>query len=298
MLRLLVAGLAATALAAGSAPASACSCQPPQPVTPQDGAAGVPRNAVVVVKTSEREEVGLLHAGDPVPVEVELSSPARDGVVSVLRPLELLEAGATYQVHIGGSVASSFTVGPAIDDQAPSFGGLRDLAVTRFRALDGCQSSCWSLEDGTNRILLEHAAVPDDVAYALYQVRTQDADAPFFERLVPRESWDDLREMTSDLCQPAESPPLEEDTTYCVRLTVFDQAGNPAGGEREVCGATDTCRFRDCPDVTADAVCEGTPAGDRGGCSAARGDAPVALVLLTLVALSRQRARVSARIRR
>lgn len=297
MRRVLLAVLVAAAVTGSSVPASACSCRPPAPVIPLDGAVGVPRNAVIVV-IAEQQEVGLFRDGEPVPFEVELTSPARYAVVRVLRPVALLEAGATYEVQIGGSVASAFTVGIAIDDEPPAFGGLRDLAVTRFRALDDCHSSCWSLEDGSDRILLEHDGVPDDVAYALYQVRTRDASSPFFERLVPRESWDDLGEMTSDLCHPAEAPPLEEGATYCVRLTVFDQAGNPAGADREVCGRTDTCWFRDCPDVTDDAICEGAPGGDGGGCRAARGDAPVALVLLVLLALCGQRARVSARMRR
>jgi len=282
-------------------PAEACTCGgAPQVLSPADGATDVPTNVVPVIDdvASYQQTVALTLREDGattevgVPFDVFTSALGTSGFV-VGRPGELAPL-TTYvlSLGVGGFVTSTrFTTGTARDDAPPSFAGLTGFVPEQQEypapALRECVNSCVLRVDGrVNRIRLQHGAGEGVIWYRL-QVREAEAAAPFYEAALEVGATDLIRPFVCGT-QP---PVLDPDRSYCARLTAHDAAGNTAGGEVEVCTATETCTARD---VDCLPVEECVPA-KHGGCAIARGSGAGACrlgpAILAVLAVLRRRGR-------
>ena len=110
----------------------ACSCMEPGAtffLQPEDGATGVPTNALVWVGGAQTR--GLFAGETQLPIEVldadEIVLPGTEGrlrslndTIDVFTPDLLLEADTTYTVRVGDQLISTFTTGSGVDDEAPS----------------------------------------------------------------------------------------------------------------------------------------------------------------------------------
>lgn len=251
----------------------ACSCPGEPLVRPEDGAVDVPLNARVLVLASWIGQVDLRRRDDAVNVVLSVEdSVARYGSTrSVLaRPLPGLDPETTYEVVLEGLtgqlVVSTFTTGSLRDDVAPEFTGATAIQPRRWRADGTYYSSCWTRDEGTDSVLVEHQAFGPDVAGAIMEVRRQGDPGPPWRTihpvplyavpwLAPGQSW-----LSSDLCGYTNAPDLDEPGSYCVRVTAFDLAGNVAGAGVETCGVSETCRLDDTVlGVTPSTPCDPTP---------------------------------------
>lgn len=184
-----------------------------------------------------------------------------------------------------GLTRSTFTTGDGPDDTPPAFGGLTTARFQRWRGDGSHRSSCWELEDGTDAVFADHAALPADVARIRIDVRRADEAEPFWTGMRPMPSiyapTPTLTTLSSDSCWDLGAPVLEAGERYCLRLTVYDAAGNMTDGG-ESCEASQTCALT--PDTWASPTTACVPPST-GGCTTAPGRTPPSLASLVILAL-------------
>lgn len=260
----------ALVLAALSLPATsfACSCMEPGAtffLQPQDGATGVPVNALVWVGAAQTR--GLFAGEDQLAIELldgdEVVLPGTEGrlrsvndTIDVFTPDLLLEADTTYTVRVGEQVISTFTTGSEVDDEAPAVPEEVHRSSWSDPAEPFATSSCgplpashgvsleWEMDGDTVLVLLDR----DELADVEGLSGTVPALAPFGSATLGNgfvcggDNWDDARHLAST----------------DVRYGSFDLAGNFSGWS-----ATE--------EVTV---------YNRAGCSAAGDTTPTALLVL------------------
>ncbi len=260
--------------------ACTCSASLGQLVIPEDGATDVAVNAQILV-------IGDQPAADLRPVDgvaVPVAETRWNRVFGgydedwlVLTPVAALDPSTTYIVSVSGVDQATFTTGAMADDQPPVFAGLEALTALVF-AGDG--SSCWTEEDALHALELGYDQLPSDLLYGVLTIRRESELEPF--ATVPvrnrpqNENFPEPRVMSTTRCGPT-PPALVVGETYCATLTAYDGAGNPAGGDQEVCAVAQACA----PIDTLYGACEPVPP-ESGACSAG-GPGLSALLLLVLL---------------
>lgn len=228
--------------------AEPCSCSTPETkISPADGSANVPLNAIVIAQLHES------------PILVELRLAATNEIVSMtfdLRgstffgtPIVPLQANTAYTVTVGNGgpnpTVAMFTTGDRIDEINPYFYGLTSVSFETMAYPvpdeDGsmCFSTCVVGADGRiSRIVMDYEPLPDDAVYAVLRVRRK--GGPVIE--LPLRSFDD-RVFGYSYCS-VRSPPLEPGAEYCAQLSVYDVTGKQNRQPDELCSVVATCAPR------------------------------------------------------
>ena len=272
--------------------AAACLCDGGtqlQLTYPEDGKTGVATNTIVLFVESEPSSraISLRAQGALEDLAVEAMRWS-DVIASASEEWTQLTAVAelapetAYEVVSDGEVVSTFITGTDRDDSPPLFPGLVDVELSRIPG-NGCD--CWE-RDVLDQIRLTYDEPPAETVYAVLEVRRPGESEPFYSiplrRRAPGTPYESARLLESTLCGPR-PPVLEPEAEYCATLTVFDGAGNRAGGDQEVCNAVAACAERELPCMLE--VC--VPAASDGcGCGATRPRASWGLLGLVLVGSS------------
>ncbi len=286
----LIAGLGLAALALAPAPARACDDDGLfylDAVWPADGATGVPRDGVLVLRgqTVSIDGPTVTVERDGLPVDGTTSAWAQG--VFVWRAAAPLEAGAAYHVTIAdssGTVALDFTTG---SDLAPSpvAPTLTDLALEQYRlelqecaVVAGCSCEKWTTVGHEDRMRLS-ATLPAPPApfgdFTLVALEIAAGPDLFPANMVHVQPWSDPPALDFGV---AGTWPSDQ---VCIRAAALDPLGGRADGPVA------------CLDI-GDVNTPPPPDEATGGCATTQpGLAPLAL--LVLASLSRRRRRPRAR---
>jgi hypothetical protein len=309
VVRVVVAGLAAlAAFVAHGQPSHACTCGERLIQTvPADGATGVPRNAVPVVRLDDPQPTDRLFVrerdtGVEVPVVVEERQYHEFMVLANLRPVALLSASTAYELVLESPTwfepaprtIATFITADQVDSEPPPFEGLAGF-VGETTEISGCYNSCaqtygWSFL----RLRLDYGQ-PADAAYYVLEVRHRTDLYPATWRVLIPHPWYDMHVLESETCAPAQPPPMIAGEPYCMRLAAYDLAGNSLGGDVERCAGAVACELQlddNCWPLPECIVIEEPeeelipPPEDDGACRSNSGRAGWLLVLVILIAIA------------
>lgn len=165
--------------------ASACSCMEPGATflnQPEDGATGVPTNALIWVGGSQTR--GLFDGETQHPIELVdpegVALPGTEGrlrstndTIDVFTPDLLLAANTTYEVRVADQVLSTFTTGSSTDDEPPAVPAETDRHTWSNPADPFGRTSCgptpashgvsltWDMGDDSVLVLLDRDGLAD-----------------------------------------------------------------------------------------------------------------------------------------
>jgi hypothetical protein len=261
-------------------PAEACSCASEPPVTsPANGAAGVPRNANILV----RDAAGTVELREAETDAVVAMTATRRGSTYVGVPDAPLAANTTYRLTLEGTFGTSstttFSTSDAMDLEPPAFAGLTSLSPeTMTYPISSCYNSCVEAGGGhISRLHLALSDIPADAVLLTLQL-SQAGVTGWREITLDRERPDYLGFTTCE----SRAPVLDPEGEYCARVIAYDIAGNRAGDDVEVCTATKRCAPKGFEgadnDCTPSTACE-----SEGGCQATRSPSWLALAGLALL---------------
>jgi MYXO-CTERM domain-containing protein len=270
-------------------PGGAALAQCPDPVDqvlvfPSDGASGVPTNVVL------RAEFPPTRDPRGAPVWTVLDSRGQtvtgdmewDGFTSTFTPTPAFADRSYYSARVTAQATASywdfdFTTGSATDDQAPTFGGVTDIAWTT-RLQDWLLPNCRLARGDGFVITLDLGEASDDV--------TEDADLSLYiyQTAGPGAASDDptARIRLGDESQVSLFRGVDDgEGEFCFRAQVRDLAGRFDGNSSEVCDdAVAGAIFSD--------ICSTAGANPAPGAPASIG---AVLVVAALLVIRRRRAR-------
>jgi uncharacterized protein (TIGR03382 family) len=250
--RLLIALLGALAvIATAERRADACSCEPIEDIVPADGAVDVPLNAVIMVQrwgVARADRIDVVETGTNA--VVASATPETTGSVNIttLAPSAPLAANTTYEVVAFPASAfpaplSTFTTGSETDTTAPVFAGLESVVAESMDVRECTLNSCVSATSfgWFPRLRLGFTA-PSDIAYYALETRNQQ-NQDVTRQLVFASSgaFTDPSNVTGIGCELVKPPTMHPGDSFCARLIAYDQAGNTAGAEVELCAPVAEC---------------------------------------------------------
>ncbi len=286
-------------LAADVRRAAACSCGlPGGPMSPADGATGVPTNVTVFydVTLEPITQVDLVAMGSTQSIPVTITQHGTFIAVTSAAPLAAHTAYQVTALAASGPRMTTFTTGDADDSAPPAFAGITMITpeTIGFQPQGSGSGVCVAcgivMHDGlVSRMHFDFADPPSDVvllSMTVFDGATQVAEIG----MTPESAHDRLLGFNS--CGGV-SPGLDPGKTYCAHLTAYDAAGNAAGTSAMACSAAATCK--PAPDTCSiPDTCEPPDTmaggGEPGGCNTdGTPGAVLALAGVLAIAWSRRR---------
>lgn len=293
--------LALAAVALAPRPARACECAAPTgPVSPADGATGLPTNAALLIDTSI-EPVTSVTLTAPGGAQVALI-PEPHGGFLIERPAAPLQPNTTYTVTTtrATAITSTFTTGSTSDSTPPSFAGASNVSLEVMDPVatgsngTGCVNCAVRYQaDGTNtRIHFTFPNPPPDAAMLWVELTIPGDEHPLIDVAFPPSQWNGTIDFHANCQVPA--PQLTVGSSYCAQVLAIDAAGNSAGSAQPCATATECAAAFDTATCEPSPTCTPILPGDTittnhsgGGCASAPGAAPF-LIVLALAFLRRR----------
>ena len=248
-------------LAARRETAEACSCVGLEPqISPADGAADVPLNAVVFASHPRTSSLGIRLIEVASGQQVATTGMGRrwvsaGGYVEVFQietPTGLLAPFSKYEIEVtvtvGGAILrTQFSTGSSVDNEAPPPAALDGFEASIATPASVCDDTCAVTGE---RLRFPYAMPGADVAWMLLELREAGRSVA---EIAVSDRWQ--RSLGATFCD-APSPVLTAGQSYCGRLVTGDLAGNRTLGPERCSAPART--------FSLDEQCAATPDGGAG----------------------------------